>query len=135
MNIPLVLQKIRPGAEWSLKGDEYDGLEWLDAVQTKPTIQDLEDAWAKMQDGVPETVSMLALNLAIIEAGLEQEVLNAISAISDEKERRSFTVWWTRPSTVKRNHPTVASLAEAIGQTDEQIDAVFIAAKLLESTL
>lgn len=32
-----VLQDLRPGAEWSLSGNTYEGLEWVDAVQTKPT--------------------------------------------------------------------------------------------------
>jgi len=36
-DIPTALQKLKPGAEWTLFGDDYSGLEWLDSKQTKPT--------------------------------------------------------------------------------------------------
>ena len=28
---------LKPGAEWTLSGDDYSGLTWLDAKQTQPT--------------------------------------------------------------------------------------------------
>jgi hypothetical protein len=31
----------RPGALWNLRGDTYEGLEWLDEVQPKPTAEEL----------------------------------------------------------------------------------------------
>ena len=31
------LQALKPGAEWTLIGSVYSGLEWLDSGQTKPT--------------------------------------------------------------------------------------------------
>ena len=31
------LAALKPGAEWSLNGYDYSGLEWLDSSQTKPT--------------------------------------------------------------------------------------------------
>jgi len=31
------LQSLKPGAIWTLRGDEYSGLEWQDSSQTKPT--------------------------------------------------------------------------------------------------
>jgi hypothetical protein len=43
-----VLAAIRPGAQWSLDGDEYAGLEWLDE-SPKPTKKTLEDAWPQVQ--------------------------------------------------------------------------------------
>jgi len=36
-DIPSALQALKPGAQWTLRGDEYSGLEWLDGKQTKPT--------------------------------------------------------------------------------------------------
>lgn len=35
------IRTLRPGAEWTLRGASYEGLEWLDQVQSKPTAQDL----------------------------------------------------------------------------------------------
>ena len=31
------LTALKPGAEWTLRGEDYSGLEWLDNSQTKPT--------------------------------------------------------------------------------------------------
>jgi hypothetical protein len=43
-----VLAAIRPGAQWSLDGDNYAGLTWLDD-SPKPTQKTLDDAWPKVQ--------------------------------------------------------------------------------------
>jgi hypothetical protein len=48
MDIPSILMHIRPGAAWSLSGDEYAGLDWLDD-SPKPTEQELVDAWPEVQ--------------------------------------------------------------------------------------
>src|SRR3990167_10217572 len=45
MDIVKVLKSIRPGASWTLNGDAYDGLTWLDEVQSKPTLAEIEAAW------------------------------------------------------------------------------------------
>lgn len=38
-----ILEELRPGAEWTLLGEEYTGLTWLDAEQTKPTEEEIAD--------------------------------------------------------------------------------------------
>ena len=43
-----VLSAIRPGAQWTLDGDEYAGLTWLDD-SPKPTKKTLDDAWPQVQ--------------------------------------------------------------------------------------
>jgi len=43
-----VLISIRPNALWSLEGDEYSGLTWLDD-SPKPTKKTLDDAWPQVQ--------------------------------------------------------------------------------------
>ena len=35
--IPETLQALKPGAQWTLRGEDYSGLEWLDSSQTQPT--------------------------------------------------------------------------------------------------
>jgi hypothetical protein len=42
-----VLTVIRPGAQWSLDGDLYEGLTWLDD-SPKPTKKTLDEAWPKV---------------------------------------------------------------------------------------
>jgi hypothetical protein len=48
MNIHAILERIRPGEEWSLNGNEYNGLVWLSSTR-KPTFQELEEAWPEVQ--------------------------------------------------------------------------------------
>ena len=44
MDIANILTSLRPGEIWSLDGDSYKGLVWLDTT-VKPTLQELEIAW------------------------------------------------------------------------------------------
>jgi hypothetical protein len=43
MDLTKAIISLRPGANWILRGEEYEGLEWLDENQTKPTKQELID--------------------------------------------------------------------------------------------
>jgi hypothetical protein len=43
-----VLTAIRPGAQWTLDGDDYSGLTWLDE-SPKPTKKTLDDAWPQVE--------------------------------------------------------------------------------------
>ena len=36
-DIPAALEALKPAAQWTLRGEDYSGLEWLDSSQTKPT--------------------------------------------------------------------------------------------------
>ncbi len=51
MDIPAVLAHIRPGASWSMNGDEFDGLVWLDD-SPEPTLPEIEAAWPATQAAV-----------------------------------------------------------------------------------
>jgi hypothetical protein len=37
-----------PGSQWTLNGDDYDGLTWLSDTP-KPTKKKLDDLWAEVQ--------------------------------------------------------------------------------------
>jgi hypothetical protein len=43
-----VLTAIRPGAQWTLDGDDYTGLTWLDD-SPKPSQSELDAAWPQVQ--------------------------------------------------------------------------------------
>jgi hypothetical protein len=43
------LHNLRPGAIWSLNGDTYDGLDWLDKTQSKPTKKQVEAEIERLQ--------------------------------------------------------------------------------------
>jgi hypothetical protein len=51
MNIPKILNKIRPGATWCLDGMSYDGLIWQDE-SPKPTKKEIEKAWAEVREEI-----------------------------------------------------------------------------------
>lgn len=40
--IAKALMSLRPKAEWTLLGDDYSNIEWLDTKQTKPTLSEVE---------------------------------------------------------------------------------------------
>ena len=49
MSVANALASLRPGAAWTLRGNSYDGLEWVDANQTKPTEQEVLDEIARLE--------------------------------------------------------------------------------------
>ena len=47
-DIPTALTSLKPGAEWTLIGNDYSGLEWLDSKQTKPTETEVNSKIAEL---------------------------------------------------------------------------------------
>lgn len=52
-NIITALAALRPGAEWSLVGDNYSGLNWLDEVQTNPTEKEVNAEIERQKQQAP----------------------------------------------------------------------------------
>jgi hypothetical protein len=50
INIPEVIQSLRPNAQWVLRGTEYDGLEWLSEDVTKPTEEEINQEILRLQE-------------------------------------------------------------------------------------
>lgn len=46
------LQDLRPGAEWTLYGNTYEGLIWLDKIQPKPTKLEFDTKKAEKADTI-----------------------------------------------------------------------------------
>jgi len=80
---------------------------------------------------VPVSVSMRQAKRALLAAGLLDLADQAIAGISDDNERRAAQIDWTSATDVRRDWPLVASIAQALGLTDQQIDALFVAASQL----
>jgi hypothetical protein len=51
----LILSTNYPTAQWSLAGDSYDGLTWLDS-SAKPTQAELDALWPSTQDAFAKNV-------------------------------------------------------------------------------
>lgn len=49
MNLPAILDSIRPGASWELHGEEYSGLIWKDEIQSQPSEEECEAAWVELE--------------------------------------------------------------------------------------
>ena len=48
-DIASALQTLRPGAQWILRGIEYEGIEWKDSEQTIPTKEELQAEVIRLQ--------------------------------------------------------------------------------------
>ncbi len=51
--IPSALQELKPGATWTLRGNDYSGLEWLDSGQTKPTETEINNKIIELDNAEP----------------------------------------------------------------------------------
>ena len=49
MDIIHAVHSLRPGASWFINGDAYEGLEWTDEVQTKPTEEEIQEELQRLQ--------------------------------------------------------------------------------------
>ena len=51
-DIPHALQELKPGAQWTLDGNDYSGLTWLDSEQ-QPTKTEVTDKIAELDAAEP----------------------------------------------------------------------------------
>lgn len=72
---------------------------------------------------VPAFVSGMQLQQALDAAGMLDQVEAAVAAAP-----RRVQIYWAKTSDFHRDHPELAALADGIGKTPAEIDAVFIAA-------
>ena len=95
MDIAKALITLRPNAQWSLLGNTYEGLEWLDEDQSKPTedeiAQEIERLKAEheltqyQRQRAPEYPSIGDQLDALFHAGVfPPEMAEQIQAIKDK---------------------------------------------------
>lgn len=133
MDIPQAINRCRPNAEWTLNGDDYSGLVWLDNTSEKPTGNELISAWEQVLAEKPAvSVSMRSLRLALIDAGLYQSVVAAINGITDETEKLKAQIWWDTSPTVYRDNGYVISFGSALGKTALEVDQIFSMARVYD---
>ena len=60
------LQALKPGAQWTLRGNDYSGLEWLDSGQ-QPTKQEIFDKIAELDAAEPMRLLRIERNKKIAE--------------------------------------------------------------------
>ena len=49
-DIASALLILKPGAEWTLRGSDYSGLEWFDSNQTKPTETEINSKISELNN-------------------------------------------------------------------------------------
>ena len=52
-DITHALIALKPGAQWTLRGDDYSGLEWLDSKQTQPTETEVNSKISELNAAEP----------------------------------------------------------------------------------
>jgi hypothetical protein len=106
------------------------GTGWVQAPgDTHPVI-----GYAPTADGftppIPTAVTMRQARLALLAAGLLPSVDTTIAALP-EPQKSAAKIEWEYSQEVQRHNGFVSVLAPALGLSDEQIDALFVAAGAL----
>ena len=61
------LSRLKPGAEWIVRGDVYSGIEWLDSSQTKPTETEINNKISELNSAEAMRLLRLERNARIAE--------------------------------------------------------------------
>lgn len=80
---------------------------------------------------VIDRVTMRQARLALLGAGLLDQIESALAAIPDELQRRAAQIEWEYATEVARDSPWVQQLSATLGLTEEQLDGLFEAAAKL----
>jgi hypothetical protein len=72
--IAKAIKDLRPGAEWTLLGDSYDDINWLDKVQEKPTLKEINAAiknpLPEPEISIEDKLSMVGLSIQDLKTAL-----------------------------------------------------------------
>ena len=60
-----ILNKKYAGSQWTLNGDDYEGLVWLSDTD-KPTKKELDDLWPKVQSEMAAEIETKAAHKAAL---------------------------------------------------------------------
>jgi hypothetical protein len=97
MDIALILSDKYPNTVWTLDGDDYEGLEWLDD-SPKPTKKALENAWPEVQQ---------ARAIKAVEIARQQAYKETADPLFFQFQRGEVTEaeWLAAVEAVKTAHP------------------------------
>jgi hypothetical protein len=89
-----------------------------------------EEAARRAKATVPSAVTMRQARLVLLGAGLLDRV-NAAIASMPSPQKEAAQIEWEYSGEVQRNKPLVLALGPALGLSDAQLDAMFVAASKL----
>ena len=61
------LQALKPGAQWTLSGEDYSGLEWLDSGQTQPTETEVNSKISALDNAEPMRLLRIERDARIVQ--------------------------------------------------------------------
>ena len=103
------LVALRPGAEWNITGNVYDGIEWLDKNQSLPTEDEINAKIAELEVAEP--------------ARLVREIRNRLLAESDWTQSRDVVLLndttWKQYRQALRDLPASASFTPKLDSNGE----------------
>jgi len=79
---------------------------------------------------IPQTVTMRQCRIALLDAGLLESVQSSIATMPGTEGERA-RIDWEYAQEVRRDWPLIAYMAADLGLTDEQVDAMFVAASAI----
>ena len=94
----------------------WNGIGW-DVLDKRPVV-------VSPPTPIPQVVTMRQARLALLQQGLLANIQPAIDAL-DEPHRSAANIEWEYSQTVERTRPFVLTLGEALGLTDDDLDALF----------
>lgn len=96
---------------------------------TPAEIAEVEALWSSppVSFAAPVSVSKAQAQMALYNAGL----LDQLEAVIAAHPYRPVRIWYESANEWLRSHPYVSMLAPELGITEEQIDALFVAAARL----
>ena len=71
-SIVSALEALKPKSEWTLRGETYADLEWLDEIQTKPTEEEVNAKVSELEASEPFRLLRIERNKLIAETDWTQ---------------------------------------------------------------
>ena len=130
LGLLLVLPTPLPGFDPALQIAEEAAPALIDGQWTQQwTVRDLPPEERKAR--VPTVVSMRQARLALLQAGLLDQVDAAIAGIAEESQRRQAEINWEYATTVERLDGWVRQIGVGLGLSEADLDGLFERAMML----
>jgi hypothetical protein len=125
MDLSKAIFHARPGAQWSLSGNDLSTLDWRGPGEP-PTMEELQAAWVQVQRIQPPAENY-QVRAWMIRGGMDPNVVPQIIAqvVPDGPQRKEALMRWDYAVRVPRDFPLVDVIGAQMGLTPEQIDAAW----------
>ena len=99
VDYPMALMSLRPAAQWALRGDSYDGLEWMDTNDTEAPTKEELDVEIERLTGLKDQLAYRRLRKEAYVAHEEQLDMMYWDLVN------GTTTWKDHVDSVKSAHP------------------------------